>query len=494
MRHNDINEAIEKHDTLNPKLFDGMQLKPEVRKKAEEVVNEFLRILAEDEVKLYVRDVVLTGSNASYNYTDNSDIDLHILAKTVDLDDPEKLYPKLYNCYRRIFESKFDISFYGIPVEVYVETENNPVVSNGIYSVMYDKWIKEPRKSYVPDIDQSVIDVVSKPWIDKANKILKDVDDNMPGGEEEIDEYITNIYEMRQKGIYHSEGSEFSPENLAFKEVRNAGLLDKLKELKNKVIEKRLSLGEGLKYLDDKQEFLDYETGEAKDMDVIDINKASTFGTQDLLNGSDDEAYAGLTYSIVDMTPEQYFELCGKLMDEDPSYMAEYTGADVKGIKHIKDVILKYGRKLPMPYISFSKNHEVRGQEGRHRMYALGEMFGWDKDFPVMLVQDENNAKTLGELLNEAITEAFYLDEKTRRGYVAKIARIAHDQPIIQQNGLFNIYNVKESEYQTILALLRREPWVEYVNATAGKFDFNKISYQGMPSRLYTISGKIKVA
>jgi surface protein len=148
---------------INPKLFDNNALKPEIRKKAEEVVNEFLKILAEDEVKLKVRDVILTGSNASYNYTANSDVDLHILADTAQFDDPEQLHKKLYNCYRRLFESKFDITFYGIPVEIYVETEDNPVVSNGIYSVMYDKWVKEPTRDYVKEVDQKEIAEFAKP-------------------------------------------------------------------------------------------------------------------------------------------------------------------------------------------------------------------------------------------------------------------------------------------------------------------------------------------
>ena len=134
-----MNESIEKHDTLNPKLFENNSLKPEIRKKAEEVVNEFLRLLAEDEVKLQVRDVILTGSNASFNYTKDSDVDLHILAKTVDLNDPDKLYPKLYNCYRRLFEGKFDISFYGIPVEVYVETESQMLEKNVITEIKTEK-------------------------------------------------------------------------------------------------------------------------------------------------------------------------------------------------------------------------------------------------------------------------------------------------------------------------------------------------------------------
>jgi predicted nucleotidyltransferase len=163
LKKTNMKEAIEKHEALNPKLFDNNALKPEIRKKAEEVVNEFLKILAEDEVKLKVRDVILTGSNASYNYTANSDVDLHILADTAQFDDPEQLHKKLYNCYRRLFESKFDITFYGIPVEIYVETEDNPVVSNGIYSVMYDKWVKEPTRDYVKEVDQKEIAEFAKP-------------------------------------------------------------------------------------------------------------------------------------------------------------------------------------------------------------------------------------------------------------------------------------------------------------------------------------------
>ena len=488
-----MNEAIEKHDTLNPKLFNNMTLKPEIRKKAEEVVNEFLRILAEDEVKLDIRDVILTGSNASYNYTANSDVDLHILANTTQFDDPEQLHKKLYNCYRRIFESKFDISFYGIPVEVYVETEDNPVVSNGIYSVMYDKWVKEPTQDYVKEVNQEEIAKFAKPWIDRAKEVIKKVDDNMPDGEEEIDEYLEDIYAMRQQGIYSTEGSEFSPENLTFKEVRNAGLLDKLKELKNKVIEKRLSLEEGIKYLDDAHEFKDYGTSEAHETDVIDIHKASTFSTQDLLDGSVDAVYDGVIYDIVEMTPTQYFELCSKVQNMDPDEIIEFISHDEQQLAHIKDVILKYGKKLPLPYISFSSVDEVSGQEGRHRMYALGEMFGWDEDFPVMLIQDASSKKTLGELLHESIIEDFNLKEPERRDSVIRITQLTHYQPIVQSNGTFEIYNVKEEDVNFVLTVLRRQSWIEYVNKSAERYDFSKMSYAGLPSRYWCVRGKIRI-
>ena len=371
-----MNEAIEKHNELNQKLFDGNRLKPEVREKAEEIINEFLKILAEDEVKLIVRDVILTGSNASYNYTKDSDIDLHIIAETKSFEESADVYAKLYRAYGRIFGNKFEISFYGIPVEIYVETEANPVVSNGIYSVMFDKWVKEPSAIAIPEIDQKAINKAAKPWIDEAKALIKEVDDNVADGEEEIDDYITRIYELRQKGIYSAAGNEYSTENLIFKEVRNAGLLDKLKKLKNVLISKKLSLEEGINYLDDDHEFKDYGTAEVEGKNVIDTHKASTFATQDLLDGSTDAAYDNVCYTIIDLTPTQYFELCGKVQDMSPEEIIKFIGTDERQIAHIKDVILKFNKRLPLPYVSFSSAEEVSGQEGRHRMYALGEMFG----------------------------------------------------------------------------------------------------------------------
>ena len=488
-----MNEAIEKHNELNQKLFDGDHLKSEVREKAEEIINEFLKILAEDEVKLIVRDVILTGSNASYNYTKDSDIDLHIIADTKSFEESADVYAKLYRAYGRIFGNKFEISFYGIPVEIYVETESNPVVSNGIYSVMFDKWVKEPSAIAIPEIDQKAINKAAKPWIDEAKALIKEVDDNVADGEEEIDGYITRIYELRQKGIYSAAGNEYSTENLIFKEVRNAGLLDKLKKLKNVLISKKLSLEEGINYLDDDHEFKDYGTAEVEGKNVIDTHKASTFATQDLLDGSTDAAYDNVCYTIIDLTPTQYFELCGKVQDMSPEEIIKFIGMDERQIAHIKDVILKFNKRLPLPYVSFSSAEEVSGQEGRHRMYALGEMFGWDAEFPVMVIQDKSSEKTVGELLNESIVEDFELAEKERINYVNIISRLTHNQPIIQQNGIFQIHNVEENEYQHLLTLLRRQSWIEYVSATAGRFAFNKISYQGMPKRLYTISGKIKI-
>ena len=149
-----INEDIEKHDELNPKLFEGNKLKPEVSKKILEIVDEFVDDLTSDEVELNIDDIILIGSNVSYNYTKDSDLDIHIVANTETLKCPENITNALYSAYRSLFNKKFDIDFYGIPVELYVETENSARVSNGVYSVKTDSWIKEPELTDIPELDQ----------------------------------------------------------------------------------------------------------------------------------------------------------------------------------------------------------------------------------------------------------------------------------------------------------------------------------------------------
>lgn len=74
-----------------------------------------------------------------------------------------------------------------------------------------------------------------------------------------------------------------------------------------------------------------------------------------------------------------------------------------------------------------------------------------------MVIQDKSSKKTVGELLNESIIEDFELTEKERVNYVNVISHLTHNQPIIQQNGIFQIHNVEENEYQYIVSLLRRQ-------------------------------------
>ena len=75
--------------------------------------------------------------------------------------------------------------------------------------------------------------------VEKENKVEESISDNQ-SKLEKIDNLIEDIYNLRKEGM--EEDGEYSIKNLIFKEFRNLGYLDNLKELRKKEISKELSL------------------------------------------------------------------------------------------------------------------------------------------------------------------------------------------------------------------------------------------------------------
>lgn len=240
-----LTESVEKHESLNSKLFTKDEvLKDKVRDKMLEIVDEFLGDLKEQDIKIKVDDVLLIGSNASYNYTKDSDIDLHILANSKGTSYSPEVADALYSAYRSLFNKSLDISIYDIPLEIFVEIENSQRVSNGVYSVKKNKWVKKPVQEDIPDYDKEALDKLVDTWETKCKELIKDIEADKLNDEKKVVKMLEDIYEkLRKKGVAKG---EYSTENLAFKELRNRGYLDKLKDYKNELTSKRLSLEEKL--------------------------------------------------------------------------------------------------------------------------------------------------------------------------------------------------------------------------------------------------------
>jgi predicted nucleotidyltransferase len=240
-----LTEAVEKHNTLNSKLFTKEELlKEQVRDKLLEIVDEFLVDLKEQDIKIKVDDILLIGSNASYNYTKDSDIDLHILANAKAANYSAEVAEALYSAYRSLFNKNLDIKLFDIPLEVFVETEDSNRVSNGIYSVKKNKWIKKPVQEDIPDYDTKALNDLVDKWEAKCKDLIEDIKADKLSDEKKVVKMLEDIYDkLRKKGI--SKG-EYSIENLAFKELRNKGYLDQLKDFRNELVSKRLSLEETL--------------------------------------------------------------------------------------------------------------------------------------------------------------------------------------------------------------------------------------------------------
>lgn len=224
-----LKEALELHNELNPTLWnDDSTLKPEVSDRLKEIAQEFLDYI---EIPLNVVDIEIVGSNASYNYNENSDIDLHIIVNSeVNYVDPNILQ-QLYNAKKSSFNDKYDLDIYGIPVELYIEDVTAGNATNGRYSLVQDDWVKypEPIEYNIPDIS------------DELNKYNQLVDEALASEDEErILNLINDIYMMRKLGLA-TEG-EASIGNLVFKELRNKDALSSLKDKYYELKSKELSL------------------------------------------------------------------------------------------------------------------------------------------------------------------------------------------------------------------------------------------------------------
>lgn len=95
-------------------------------------------------------------------------------------------------------------------------------------------------------------------------------------------------------------------------------------------------------------------------------------------------------------------------------------------------------------------------------------------------------------LTSERLSLQERLDALYRRDALSAIARIAHTVPQIMDNGHFYIHNVNEDEIDDLLQRLKRLDFVTECNRGGeGSYNFNRMK-MGLPTRRYTVLGKIK--
>ena len=225
--------VISMNKELNSKLFEHGVLKEDIRQALIHIADTFVDDIKDNNIPIDVMDYWLVGSNASYNYSDQSDIDIHIIADMDDVD-CNGLLPVVYNYAKSDFNKNHNITVKGIPVEVYIESKNASAITNGIYSLMNNDWVKYP--------DRIVIDTGFNPATSDQYKTKEQqVNDALNSDNlEKIQQAIDSLYLLRKASL--ATDGEFGEGNLIFKEFRNNGTLDKLKERKRELVDKDLTL------------------------------------------------------------------------------------------------------------------------------------------------------------------------------------------------------------------------------------------------------------
>jgi hypothetical protein len=221
-------QPLTHNEQLNPRLWDNNQLIPEIRLQLLRIARHFADFL--NVTRLNLRDITISGSNAAYGYNDSSDLDLHLV---VDIKSHEEV--ELYDAKKNVYNFKYNIKIKDIDVELYVQDSKQVHHSAGIYSVLNDKWLSEP-KNQVPTATHQEIKSKARNYASRINQALKSNDLNTAR------ETMDNIRRLRQAGL--ESGGEASVENLAFKLLRARGQIDKLRRYIDKLQSAELSIGE----------------------------------------------------------------------------------------------------------------------------------------------------------------------------------------------------------------------------------------------------------
>lgn len=210
------NEAINFHANLNPSIWneDGT-MKDDVKTGLMAMADDFKDFLGLD--SLNIVDITVSGSNAAYTYTPNSDVDLHLVVKSPD--DLADIYRELFDAKKNLYNMTHKQTVKGYDVEFYVQDAEQPVKSMGIFSLMRDKWISFPRRTKA-EVDDVSVEAKVESFSDRIKFCLGNDD------LQQAKSVMAELRQMRKTGL--DQGGEFSPENLAFKVIRTRGLLQKL--------------------------------------------------------------------------------------------------------------------------------------------------------------------------------------------------------------------------------------------------------------------------
>ena len=229
----ELKTTLQSHDTLNPKLFKDKKLDPEVWQTLNKIGKEwasFANIPA-----AAIKDVIVVGGNANYNYTKHSDIDLHLVVDKKGIK-CQGLIDDYLQSKKQLWALTHDITVKGQPVELYAQDYRDPFrQGQGVYSLRTNRWLQEPERVKFNSKSPEVVNKV-KDLSFQINSLIDSKSDDIDA----FKQIKRKLKIMRATAI--EKGGEYAPENLAFKELRNRGTLDRMNKYLRQLEDTELSL------------------------------------------------------------------------------------------------------------------------------------------------------------------------------------------------------------------------------------------------------------
>ncbi len=188
------------------------------------------------------KDFIITGSICSYNWHELSDIDLHILFDFEEINEDYDLVKRMLDQTRINWNKTHNIKIAGKEVEVYFQHAYESHEANGIWSLTLEKWLALPVRLN-PELDLKNTEKKAEGIaqnIDHLSELFKD--EKFKESYKFANKIREKIARMRTSGL--SREGIYSPENLAFKMLRNSGLLGRLSSIKINSYDKMMTIQE----------------------------------------------------------------------------------------------------------------------------------------------------------------------------------------------------------------------------------------------------------
>lgn len=236
------NAVFEIHEEMHPRFWqsEGV-LHDGLKDKLLAIAKRYIDFLKLPE-HVRFRDITFTGSLAGYNYTDYSDVDIHVIIDYTQVSDDAEFAENYFRAMKDLWADTREVTVFGYPVELFAQDIKQFMDSPGAqYSLIREHWVKEPEKN-PGNVDKTSVKRKADDMMKRIDTLLEE--DPSEDLLEEIEMLKKRIRNMRQSGL--EKGGEFAPENLAFKVLRNNGYLEKLTQLNKKAQETLLSVDEGI--------------------------------------------------------------------------------------------------------------------------------------------------------------------------------------------------------------------------------------------------------
>jgi hypothetical protein len=221
-----FSKSITVNKRLNPVIWEDGDLRPEVKDKLLKIAQAFEEFVG---VELDVVDITVTGSNANYTWTKYSDLDLHLIVPGTPTDSERELY----SAKKSLWAEQHTITIKSLPVECYVQGQDEPHHSTGVYSITKQRWLVTPKK-VKPDVDDAAVEAKKAALMAAVETALLSKDLT------KLRAVKDKITQMRKAGLERA--GEWSVENLVFKILRNLGVIDQITEKIRELEDSELSL------------------------------------------------------------------------------------------------------------------------------------------------------------------------------------------------------------------------------------------------------------